>query len=713
MHHLIYPSQDTYITSRTGFEDKNFGIDEILQIGTSNLTQRTLESTKNYYYTSVLFNNHGFDNFTGTFTGSLGGTVQWIDGTISGSDVEFSASYFSGSINGISVLVSASVVSGSLVNGTISGSVNFPYVTGLFIGELTGSSVCLTGTGSGIEIATEQNWTTDTIQFVDRTLLKFDITSVSRSIANDSINNPKFYLKLKICNEYDLPITYTLYGLPISQSWNKGDGYWSDGGSDTGVNWMFRDNNDGVTWYSGSDIPTSRPIVDFIDNPALSTASFINGGGTWYTSSWCSQSFDYKSSDICMDVTPIVMSWISGSIPNEGLFLISSDERQATGSGFILKFFSRDTNTIYSPHLDVAWDDSLFITGSITTASVSFVTMSSGISASIQSGSSFSIAGGISGSFSSSTYFIFTDYGNTLSASGLVDGGGLSGNINGMPIFGFVSASVDASQSLVTGSCGKNFSASFANGTFYNGVFSGSSFTAFYVDYMLENAKLTGSWTQDALLGATINIPLPSPIAPYAYAYVSGIFVSGKAIGLYQVSGSTSASYNGQFISGNLIGGYINVQLSGSVITSSYITTGSVELTSSLLYPLNIDTPFTLNIQNLQPEYHSGDIVKIRVFGRKQFPLKTFNKTTQQTQYMIPEFLPSSSYYALKDNQTEEIILNFDDYTQLSCEYPLGNYFMIDTTGLPQERYYKVLLKVVDNSETYTVDTGKTFKIVR
>ena len=38
MHHFIYPSQDTFITNVLGFEKLNFGIDEILRIGTSPAT---------------------------------------------------------------------------------------------------------------------------------------------------------------------------------------------------------------------------------------------------------------------------------------------------------------------------------------------------------------------------------------------------------------------------------------------------------------------------------------------------------------------------------------------------------------------------------------------------------------------------------------------------------------------------------------------------
>jgi hypothetical protein len=103
----------------------------------------------------------------------------------------------------------------------------------------------------------------------------------------------------------------------------------------------------------------------------------------------------------------------------------------------------------------------------------------------------------------------------------------------------------------------------------------------------------------------------------------------------------------------------------------------------------------------------------VGVFGRKQYPLKKFGISTQQEQYIVPEYLPTSSYYALKDNETGEIVIDFDSYTQISCEYPNGNYFVVDTTGLPQERFYRVLVRVENNGEIYTTDSGKVFKITR
>lgn len=869
MHHFIYPSKDTYITNRSGYEDKNFALDELLQVGTINQAIIYTSATKDYGYTNQIFSSYHADSFSGSFTGSLEGTASFIYGTMSGSNLDFSITYFSGSVDGVSAETSGSV-SGSLVNGFITGSGVFQYQTGLFTGYLNGATVCMTGTGSGVDTHNEATRTVGNAKFVDRALIAFDIAPISAAMSRGEITNPKFSLKMKVCNEYELPITYTIYACPLSQSWNMGDGTMAEGGSDEGVSWTYRDNNYGTMWSSITESGL-RPAIDFVNNPSLVTASFAYGGGTWYTSSFASQSFSYQSADIDMDVTSIVSGWITGSFPNQGFVLMHSDELQSTGSGFILTFYGNDTNTIYAPYLDVMWNDVTWETGSVSTGSVAVSTMNSGITASVQSGSSFSIASGISGSFSSSAMLMITanyivadgqifnysapnnattndiwysnngyhydswqtawqldpyhggflpntdiqiaptapDYGSppiyqftgsftgsffgtasfvgtfsgsgqfsasyftgsvdsisyevtsgsvsgslvsgsvigTVTAtsqvgmfsghmeaaavylngtgsgtyldstfnafSGFADGKGLTGNITGVPVFGKVTGLATIGQSLITGSCGKAFSASLAKAIFDTGPFSGSAFTAYYIDYKFVNAMLTGSWIPAAFLGANVYVKIPSGIDPYAYATVQGTYVNGTALGLYTISGSTSASFSGQFIDGNLLGGLLYVQLSGSVYTSSFAYTSSVEMTSSYLTALDAERPFSIALQGVKPTYKAGDIAKIGVFGRKQYPLKQFGKVSQQEQYVIPEYLPSSSFYALKDNQTDEIVLNFDSYTQLSCEYPYGNYFVVDTTSLPQERYYRVLIQVQDGGEIYTIDTGKTFKVTR
>ncbi len=716
MHHHLFPSEDTYLTNLVGYEDKNFGINEVLRIGTSNKTVHSQETTRTYTYSAVEWVNYCVTDFSGSLTGSFIGAATasgWIDCSAS-----LSASYFSGSLDGAAIAEQTGWFSGSLV-GMVSGTILSTALPN-YSGSLWGAYGHITGIVTGTDTRNETWWRTTSAKFINRTLMKFDLSAISASIVSGEILNPQFKLNLKVCNEYQLPISYSIYAFPVSESWAMGNGYYSDGGSDTGASWYYRDYASGTPWYS--PITTSlRPVVDFLTIPANATASFAYGGGTWnYTTA--TQSFNYESSDISMDVTNIVNSWLDGTNPNYGFILISSDEILNSGSGFELTFYGKDTNSVHSPYLDIMWDDWSWTSGSLGTSSVSLTSSYSGMDVIVQSGSTFSISGGVSGTFSSSLLFttVIPVDSYTSSFFGIVLGTGLTGNIAGFPIVGQVFGSITVNTSSVTGPCGATFGAQIVSASFIDGVFLGSSFTAYYVDNKLENAFLTGSWSSDALLGARVLIPLPSGIDPYAYAYVTSPYIWGKAFGTYTISGSISGSvgseagtFFGTFIDGPLVGGVLDLDVSGSIFTSSYFYTSSVEMTSSAFTPLDLDSPFTVIVKNLKPEYKGGDLVRIRVFGRKEFPLKTFGKTSQQLGYIVPELLPSSSYYAIKDNMSEEIIVDFDNYTRISADYPYGNYFMLDTSGLAQERPYRILIRVEDSASKYTFDSGDVFKITR
>jgi hypothetical protein len=135
-------------------------------------------------------------------------------------------------------------------------------------------------------------------------------------------------------------------------------------------------------------------------------------------------------------------------------------------------------------------------------------------------------------------------------------------------------------------------------------------------------------------------------------------------------------------------------------------------LESSSLSPVQFSKPFVTVIQNLPKLANAGNIIRINVFAREEFPFKNFERRTQFTQFLTPQYLPTSSYYAIKDNETEIMILNFDDNTKLSCDTK-GNYFLMDTTGLPQERYVRILLKTEQSGSVYTLDHDDIVKIVR
>ena len=92
--------------------------------------------------------------------------------------------------------------------------------------------------------------------------------------------------------------------------------------------------------------------------------------------------------------------------------------------------------------------------------------------------------------------------------------------------------------------------------------------------------------------------------------------------------------------------------------------------------------------------------------------MKTFVKATQQSAHLTPKYLPTTSYYSIKDTETEEVIIDFDEGTKLSCDSN-GNYFMLDMSGLPQERYFKILLKTEINGGVEVIDNNTYFKVVR
>jgi hypothetical protein len=59
--------------------------------------------------------------------------------------------------------------------------------------------------------------------------------------------------------------------------------------------------------------------------------------------------------------------WVSGSLKNNGFIVRHSiDVENNTLDYGILKFFAKETSTIYEPKLELVWDDSSFVTGSLT-----------------------------------------------------------------------------------------------------------------------------------------------------------------------------------------------------------------------------------------------------------------------------------------------------------------------------------------------------------
>jgi hypothetical protein len=120
---------------------------------------------------------------------------------------------------------------------------------------------------------------------------------------------------------------------------------------------------------------------------------------------------------------------------------------------------------------------------------------------------------------------------------------------------------------------------------------------------------------------------------------------------------------------------------------------------------------FTAVINNNKEEYQQDSIQRFRVAVRDLYPSTTFRTTLN---FANQKALPTSSYWAIKDLDTEEMVVDYDtSYTKISCD-SVSNYFDVYMNGLEPERYYKLLIKtVLPTKEVIVLDKDYIFKVVR
>lgn len=230
---------------------------------------------------------------------------------------------------------------------------------------------------------------TSSSKYNSRILLKFDVSDIESRVNSGKISsNAKYYLSLRTAGAFEIPQEYKIYGYPISGSWINGTGKVFNTPSTTdGVSWKYRSSKTvGTLWnvspatssYEWDEISDSwvdaNLIFGSISANVESAFTSVSGGGTWwdFDNVECTQSFSFQSSDVFMNISPIVKKWITGSgrFENDGL-IVKFDNTIETSADQLasLKFFSTDSNTIYAPRLYIIWDDSSFSTGSLTPVS--------------------------------------------------------------------------------------------------------------------------------------------------------------------------------------------------------------------------------------------------------------------------------------------------------------------------------------------------------
>ena len=201
-----------------------------------------------------------------------------------------------------------------------------------------------------------------------RILIDFgtEITTLTNEIANGNIpaigSGPtaaSVYLNLRASDASDILRSYSIEAYPISESWETGNGTVGDAPeTKIGASWLYRSGDavalGGVEWNTGSaaSFGTSAGALEPL------------GGGTWITGSGYSgsQAFENQSPDVRINVSDIVNNWVSASdsqITNNGFIIKRPYADEISGETLgSLKFFGRESHTIYVPRLEVCWDDS-------------------------------------------------------------------------------------------------------------------------------------------------------------------------------------------------------------------------------------------------------------------------------------------------------------------------------------------------------------------
>jgi len=116
-----------------------------------------------------------------------------------------------------------------------------------------------------------------------------------------------------------------------------------------------------------------------------------------------------------------------------------------------------------------------------------------------------------------------------------------------------------------------------------------------------------------------------------------------------------------------------------------------------------------VGVTNLKTEVKVGTNPKIRIFARELYPLKTF---TNKFAYTTQQYLPTTSYYQIKDVASDDIIIPFSDYSKISCDVD-GNYINLNLSNWEADRTYKIEFKVTIDGNTQYFDNDITFRIVK
>jgi hypothetical protein len=134
----------------------------------------------------------------------------------------------------------------------------------------------------------------------------------------------------------------------------------------------------------------------------------------------------------------------------------------------------------------------------------------------------------------------------------------------------------------------------------------------------------------------------------------------------------------------------------------------SIYATSSQVPLINTSQAY-VSIINNSGFFYSQSIQQFRVDCRPQFPPIIFQTASI---YTTNYYLPTASYWAIKDLDTNEYVVDFDStYTKLSAD-ATSSFFTVYMNGLQPERYYTILIQTTIGGTTQVFDSNYNFKVI-
>ena len=120
--------------------------------------------------------------------------------------------------------------------------------------------------------------------------------------------------------------------------------------------------------------------------------------------------------------------------------------------------------------------------------------------------------------------------------------------------------------------------------------------------------------------------------------------------------------------------------------------------------------PANVNLAQNPGVFYNQSINRFRINARPEYPIQLWQTSSVYTNnYYLPS---GSTTWAIKDTETNEYIVNFDDvYTQVSAD-ATSSYFDVYMNFLQPERYYTILIKSGIAGTVQVFDDQYLFKVI-